>query len=257
MAGLVEEGPPIVGPALRLHHQHYAARYLDRRAERPGILARALVEVELDVLLGAEVDAEVREGALESRQHPVGRERRVPGGAAPGPAHVPALDLAERDVDARAEEAVARLHPEVLRIGEQAPALLREIVEGEAEAPVEVGIAVGTELPGLALDDPCSLPLQPVEVLLGKFGPRRLDPLPDVAMLLVDQSRPEHPERDLRAVDGGGQGGLELGNALLLRAHEVPEVARARELPQLAPAAGALDRCPQPDPPAELPPAHR
>ena len=75
-------------------------------------------------------------GSIRSR-----RERRVPLDAAPGAAHVPALDLAEPEADARAEEPVAGLLPEVLGVGEQAPALLGEVVEREAEAAVEVGVA--------------------------------------------------------------------------------------------------------------------
>ena len=153
VAGLVEEGPPVVRPALRLQHEDDTARHLDRRAERPRILGRTLVEVELHVLLCAEVDAEVGEGAFEGRQHPVGRERRVPLDAAPRAPHIPAPDLAQSEADARAEEPVAGLHPEVFRVGEQAPALLREVVEREAEAPVEVRVAVGAEPPGLALHD--------------------------------------------------------------------------------------------------------
>ena len=57
VAGLVEEGPPVVRPALRLHHEDDAAGHLDRRAERARILVRALLEVELDVRLRVEVDA--------------------------------------------------------------------------------------------------------------------------------------------------------------------------------------------------------
>ena len=118
VAGLVEQGPPVVRPALRLHHEDDAAGHLDRRAERARILVRAILEIELDVLLGVEVDAEVGERDLEGRQHPVGRERRVPPDAAPRAPDVPAPDLAEPEADTRAEEAVARLLPEVLGVGE-------------------------------------------------------------------------------------------------------------------------------------------
>src|SRR4029078_5865091 len=123
------------------------------RADTPRVLGRALLEVEFHVLLCAEVDAKAGEGAFEGRQHPVARERRVPLGAAPRTPHIPAPDLAQPEADARAEEPVARLRPEALRVGEQAPALLREVVEREAEAAVEVRVAVGAEPPGLALHD--------------------------------------------------------------------------------------------------------
>ena len=79
-------------------------------------------------------------------------------------------------------------------------------------------------------------------MLVGELVPRRLDPLSELAVLLVHQPRLEHPERDLLAVDRRGQGRLELGDALRLLAHEVAEVARARELPQLAAAAVPVDR---------------
>src|SRR5215470_17374942 len=100
VAGLVEEGPPVVRSALRLHHEHDAARHLDRRAERSRVLVGALLEVELDVLLRAQVDAEVGEGALERRKHPVAGELLIPRGAPPGATDVPASELAEADPDA-------------------------------------------------------------------------------------------------------------------------------------------------------------
>ena len=78
-------------------------------------------------------------------------------------------------------------------------------------------------------------------MLLGELVPGRLDPLPDVAVLLVHQPRLEHPERDLLAVDRRGERRLQLGDALRLLAHEVAEIALARELPELAPAAVAVD----------------
>ena len=228
---LVEERPPVAGPALRLHHEDDAAGHLDRRAERPRILVRALVEVELDVLLPVQVDAEVGEGDLEGRQHAVGREGGVPVGAAPGASHVRALDLVQPQPDARPEEAFARLRPEALRVREQAAALLREVVQREAEAAVQVGVIRRAQPPCLALDDLRRLQLERVQVLLGELVPRLFDPRPDVAVLLVHQSRPEHPVRDLLAVDRRRQRRLELGDPLCLLAHEVAEIALARELP--------------------------
>ena len=56
------------------------------------------------------------------------------------------------------------------------------------------------------------------------------------------ESRLEHPERDLLAVDRRGQRRLELGDPLRFLAHEVAEIPLAGELPELAPPAVAVDR---------------
>ena len=76
--GLVEERAPVVGAALRLDHEHDAIGNLDRHAERARRLVRAILEVELDVPLRAQVDAEVGERRLERRHHPVLRETHRP-----------------------------------------------------------------------------------------------------------------------------------------------------------------------------------
>ena len=82
VAGLVEERLPVVVAADRLDHEHHPAGHLDRRAERSRALARPLLEVEMDVLLRAQVDPEVSERRLERGQHPVGRVRLVELGGA-------------------------------------------------------------------------------------------------------------------------------------------------------------------------------
>src|SRR5437762_7212879 len=128
MPGLVEERAPVVRAALRLDHEHDALRDLDRHAERPRRLVRPVLDVELDVSLRAQVDAEIRERRLERRNHPVLGERAVPRDAAPDARDVPALDLAETEPDACAEEAVARVLPEPLGRVEETAALVGEIV---------------------------------------------------------------------------------------------------------------------------------
>jgi hypothetical protein len=242
MARLVEERAPVVRPALRLHHEDDSAGHLDRGAEGARVLVRPLLEVELDALLRAEVDAEIAQGALQRRKHAIGRERGVPLRAAPGSADVEARDLVEPEPDARAEEAVARLLPQPLRLGEEAAALSGKVVERKAEAPVELGLVRGAESLRLALDDLRRLQLERVQMLLRQLVPRRLDPRPCVAVLLVHQPRLEHPVRDLLPVDGCGQRRFELGDPLCLFADEVAEVALAGELPQLAAAGDAFDR---------------
>ena len=109
--------------------------HLDRHAERARRLVRAVFEIELDVLLRVQVDAEVARasprarapsasfGNAESQVTP--RQTRV---------DVPALDLAEPDADAAAEEAVAGVLPEPLGRVEEAPALVGEVVERILEA---------------------------------------------------------------------------------------------------------------------------
>ena len=69
-----------------------------------------------------------------------------------------------------------------------------------------------------------------------------LDPRPDVAVLFVSEPRFEHPERDLVSVDARRESRLQLGDALLLLAHEVAEISLARELPELSSAVVAVDR---------------
>src|SRR5205085_4129854 len=163
------------------------ARHLDRRAERTGILVRTFLEVELDVLLAVEIDPELGERDLEGRDHGFGGKGRVPVGAAPCPSEVPAGDLAQADPDARPEEAVACLLPQVLRLDKQAAALFREVVEGKAKAAVQVCVVRGAESTRLALDDPRGLQLEGIQVLLRELVSGRLDPCPDVAVLFVSE----------------------------------------------------------------------
>src|SRR4051794_30407606 len=126
VAGLVEERTPIVGAALRLDHQHDPIWNLDRDAECARRLVRAVVEVELDVRLRAQVDTELSERLLERRHHAVLRKRVVPAGPAEDTCDVPALDLTEPEPDPRPEETVARVFPEPLRRREESTALVRQ-----------------------------------------------------------------------------------------------------------------------------------
>ena len=133
VAGLVEERAPVVRAAHRLDDEDHAPGDLDRRAERAGALLRPLLDVELDVLLRAEVDAHVGERRLERGQHLLRRELRIPLGRAEGADHVPAPRLVEPDPDSVAEELVRRLLEELLRRVEERAALVGEIVEPEPE----------------------------------------------------------------------------------------------------------------------------
>ena len=233
--GLVEEGAPVVRAALRLDHEDDALRHLDRDAERARILVRPVLEVELDVLLGAQLDAEVGERPLERGQHPVLRERRVPGDAAPDARDVPALQLAEAEADPGAEEAVAGLLPEPLGLGEERAALLGEVVERVVEAAVELRVASARR----AARSPGGRPAPPA----GGADSAR----PRSASFRARSSRSRVARSSSLPIRGRSirygtsspatrrlQRRLELGDALGLLADEVAEVALAGEPPQLA-----------------------
>ena len=79
-------------------------------------------------------------------------------------------------------------------------------------------------------------------MLLGELAPEVYETLALAAVLLVHQARPEHPERDLLAVESRAQRRLEFRNARRLRGDEVAEIPLARELPELAPPPVAVDR---------------
>src|SRR5439155_2517217 len=89
------------------------------------------------------------ERRFERGEHPLPRERCVPRDAAPHSRHVPALDLAEADTDAIAEEAVARVLPEPLGRVEELAALLGETVERVLKAAVELRVVRCAEPLGL------------------------------------------------------------------------------------------------------------
>ena len=140
VTGLVEERAPVVDTAHRLDHEHDAAGDLDRRAERPWALLRPLLDVELDVLLRAQVDPEVGEGDLERGNHLLRGEGLVPGGGAEDARDVPALRLRKPDA-ARPEEPVGRLFVLLLRRLQHRAALVRELLEREAKTAVEVEVS--------------------------------------------------------------------------------------------------------------------
>src|SRR5439155_3238650 len=112
----------------------------DRGAERTRRLLRPLLDVELDVRLRPEVDAQLAERRLERGQHPLLREVRIPLGGTEDADGVPSLRLAETESDPLPEQAVRDLLVEPLRRVEEAPALLGELLEAEAEAPVQLDV---------------------------------------------------------------------------------------------------------------------
>ena len=139
--GFVEERVPVVRPAHRLDHQHHALRHLDRRAEGARALERPLLDVEVDVLLPAQVDAEPGERGLESREHLPLRKLRIPLRSAVQARDVPRPRLVEADPEPRAEQPVGRVFVQLLGRLEERPALLRRLVQRDGEAPVELDVA--------------------------------------------------------------------------------------------------------------------
>src|SRR5215210_8663786 len=140
VSGLVEKSPPVVSAAHRLNHEHDPARNLDWSAERARALRRALLDVELDVLLRAEVDPEVCERDLEGRHHLLGGESLVPARRAEDSRDVPAPGFVESDAGTSPEQLVRRALVELLRRVEDGAALVGELVELEPETPIEVSI---------------------------------------------------------------------------------------------------------------------
>src|SRR5579864_3197991 len=240
VAGFVEERTPVVRAALRLDHEDDAVRNLDRDAECARRLVRAVLEIELDVALRAQVDAELGERRLERRHHAVLRKRLVPAGAAKHARDVPALDLAESEADPRAEEAIARVLPEPLRRVEEPPALVGEIVEGVLEAAIELGVVRRAEPLRLAVDDLVLADVQ-VVVLLRRLVARVLERLAALAVVLVRDAGAQVAVRDLLVPDLD-RVRLGLGDLLLLLADEVAEVPLARKAPKLADVAAAVHR---------------
>jgi hypothetical protein len=135
--GLVEQRPPVVEAADRLDDEHHALRHLDRGAERARRLLRPLLDVEVDVLLRLEVDAEVGQRRAQRRDHPVAGELGVPLLGAEEPRRVPRLRLVEPDAGAYPEEAVGALLPDALGGVEDGAAVARQALEIEADALVQ------------------------------------------------------------------------------------------------------------------------
>ncbi len=237
--GLVEERAPVVHTADRLDDEHDAVRHLDRRAEGAWRLLLTRLDVELDVLLRPDVDAELRQRRLERRQHRVGGELLVPLGCAEEPRDVPALCLVERDAEALSEQRLDRLLEQALRVGEDGAALVRQLVELEAEAAVQLDGVGRAEILHRLQRDCRRLAVDRVHVLLGQLVPRLLERSPLVAVGLVRRRRTQHAEADLLAVHVRLDRRLERGDLLrvLLR-----QVRRGIRSSRSARARGCFDR---------------
>ena len=129
------------------------------------------------------------------------------------------------------------LLPERLRRVEQLAAPGRQGVEPEPEAAVELQIRRRAEPRHRLANLPGGLGVDRVQVLLGQLPPHRVEALAARPVRLVRDRRAEHPERDLLGVDGRAQLGLGARDPLLVLAGELPEMAFAREAPELPDAA--------------------
>src|SRR5204862_4126891 len=97
------------------------------------------------------------------------------------------------------------------------------------------------ELADGRLRDLGCLEVDRVQVLVGDLAAGELELAPLLAVRLVGDGRTEHAEADLLAVDLHLERGLELAGALLLLGGPLAHEAVARESPQLAQAAVAVD----------------
>ncbi len=157
-------------------------------------------------------------------------------------ADVPAAGLFEPDADALAEHPVGRVLVERLGRVEEGAALTRQVVEPVAELVVELAVARDAEVaPRRRVRLLVRREQDRVQVLLGELVPHPLDALAPVAVVAVRDRRPQHPERDVLAVDRRRQLGLDVRRILLVLPRQRAEVAVAGEAPQLDRAEAAVD----------------
>ena len=223
-----------------------AARHLDRRAERARRLLRPLLDVELDVLLRAQVDPEVGERRLERRQHRVGREAPSPTrGARKRRATSQRSRLVEPDAEPRAEEPVGARPRTAARSsrGSSRHWSARLVEVGSRSARRGPGSSARRARARASRPIARRLEVDRVQVLVGErrcAARSSRSRRPRSGSFAIDGA--EHPVGDLLAVDARLELGLELGDALGVLAGQVAEVALAGEAPELAVAAAPSRR---------------
>ena len=207
-----------------------------------GDLLLALLDVELDVLLRVQVDAEVGQRCLERRHHPVAGERGIPRRRAEQPGRCRTAGP-RRDPRRRARGRAGRRRPPTsARWRRGTPGTARPSGRAGSRSRRCSSVYVGAPSARTAsADDLGRLELEGEEVLLGQRVARMLEALTLGAVGLVRDRRPDHPVRDLLAVDRRRQPGLEPGGLLVVLTGQVPEIAVAGELPELAGPAVAVD----------------
>ena len=235
VSAFVEECAPVVGAADRLDDEHDAVGHLDRRAKGAWALVWPLLEVERHVLLRAQVDPQILEGALERRDHLVGREHRIPLGGAEETRHVPTLCLGERDADAGAEKLVGPVLVELFRRVEERAALHREVVQcrGRQRLPVQLEVVVELEVARSALHRLGSVQMERVHVLVEKIVRALVEHATLVSVRFVRKGRADHPVRNLLAVHRHSELRFQLGELFGVITGELAEIALAGEPPKL------------------------
>ena len=93
-------------------------------------------DVDLHVLLAAQVDAQAGQRPLERREHAPGREGAVPVSGPEEPRRVEARHLVEAKPKPQLEQSLQRALVEALGRGQERAGLRGQVVEREAEAPV-------------------------------------------------------------------------------------------------------------------------
>ena len=235
VAGLVEERAPVVVAADRLDHEHHLARDLDRRAERARALAGARLEVEVDVPLRAEVDPEIAQRRLERRKHPVGRVGSCPARARGRDAATSEGRASERPIPSRSRKRRSPACSHMpLGLVEQRPCTARRARRARSRSACRARSSSAT--PSLAT---ASRSIRAASRYTGfscsssSSSAGALEPLAPVAVGLVRHRRPQHPVRDLLAVDVASSSASTSASFSGVLAGQVAEIALAGEAPQL------------------------
>ena len=187
----------------------------------------------MHVRLRADVDAELGERRLECGQHLVGRVLRVELRRAEESADIPRLRLVEPEAEARAEQSVALVFPQSLRVVEHGAAFDRKLVEPEPEALVQLVVVRCVELSDRVAVDSMRIEVEGIEVLVEEADPLLVDALPLAAIGLVRHDDARHAIRHRLPVDGQLERRLDLGRLRLVCSRQVAEEPFAREPPEL------------------------
>ncbi len=232
VAGLVEQRAPVVDSPDRLDAQDDATGDVDGRAERPRILARTRLEVEMDVALRSQVDAELRQRRLERCKHPLGGKTAVPAVRPQQTRDVRAPRLVEPDPEPGPEQSIEGAGVQALRLGEEALALLPQPREAEAESLVERAVGAAAQLGGGRMGALEHLAVGRVQ-LLRQVDARPLELLPALAVGLVRDRWTQLSVADGAAGHVRLERRLETRDALFVGRVEAAEHPFAGEPPQL------------------------
>ena len=168
------------------------------------------------------------------RQHPVGREGRIPARAAEEAAHVPTLRLGEPDPDLLAQRPVHRVLVEALGRVEERAALRREPFQLEREpVAVEEEVVGRPELGHGLLRRRDRVEVKRIQVLLRQRVARGLEPRARRPVGLVRDGRRQHPVADRLSVVRDLERRLLGGDLLRVLPRQLAEIALAAEAEEL------------------------